>query len=59
MLKDEIEKKNQLKKDFKTIFGLTCQIHDPGHKTEITQWKINLNKLQISITNQHNVEWWD
>jgi hypothetical protein len=55
MLNDEIKKKS-IKKNLKTISELICQIHDPGHKTEITQWKINLNKLQISIINQHNVE---
>jgi len=32
MLKDKIEKKNQLKKRLE----LTCKTRDPGHKTKIT-----------------------
>jgi hypothetical protein len=32
---DEIEK-NQLKNDQKNLLRLTCQIYNPGRKTEIT-----------------------
>jgi len=36
MLKNEIEKKNQLRRDLKKQPELTCQTRDLGHKTEIT-----------------------
>jgi hypothetical protein len=41
MLKDEIEKKNQFKKDLKKLPELTCQIYDSDYKTKITLWKAN------------------
>ena len=37
MLKNEIEKKINKKKDLKKQLKLTSQTHDPDHKIEITQ----------------------
>ena len=48
MLKDEIKKKS-IKKNIKKRLKLTCETHDLGHKTKITSWKVNQNKLWISI----------
>jgi len=44
MLKDEI-KKNQLRKGHKKTLKLTDQTRDLGHKTRITSWNTNQNKL--------------
>jgi hypothetical protein len=44
MLKNEIEKKNQLKNNLEKQPELTSQTFDLGCKTEITSWKINQNK---------------
>jgi len=57
MLKDEIKKK--IKKNLKKWTELIYQTHDPGHKTKLTSWKTNRNKLRISIPNQLNIEKWD
>ena len=57
MLKDEIKKK--IKKNLKKWTELIYQTHDLGHKTKLTSWKTNRNKLRISIPNQLNIEEWD
>ena len=57
-MKDEIEKKSNKNRPKKRL-GLTCQTCNLGHKTMITQWKTNWNKLQISISNYSNIEGWD
>jgi hypothetical protein len=57
MLKDEIKKK--IKKNLKKWTELIYQTHDPGHKTKLTSWKTNRNKLRISIPNQLNIKGWD
>jgi hypothetical protein len=36
MLKDKIEKKNQLKNDLKKQIELTCETRELGHETDIT-----------------------
>jgi hypothetical protein len=41
MLKDEIEKKNQLKKNLKKQPELTCQTCNSSHETKITAHKEN------------------
>ena len=43
MLKDEIEKKNQLKKGHEktTLVKLINQTHDPSHEVDITLKKAN------------------
>jgi hypothetical protein len=53
MLKDEIKK---IKKWPKKWPELTYQTRDSCHKIEIIPWKAKWNKLQISISNQPNVE---
>jgi hypothetical protein len=48
MLKDEIEKKNQLRNETKKDLcqsGLTCQTRDPGPETKITSYKASQKKL--------------
>jgi hypothetical protein len=45
MLKDEIERKYQLKKKRIESIELTCQTHNPSYETGITLWKANQNKL--------------
>jgi hypothetical protein len=44
-------KKKSIKKESKNQPYLICQTCNPGHKTEITPWKTNQNKLWISIFN--------
>jgi hypothetical protein len=41
MLNDEIENKNQLKKNLKKLLGWTYQTHYLGNKIEITLYKAN------------------
>jgi hypothetical protein len=52
LLEDVTEEKNQLKKDLKKRYELTCQTHNSGHKTEITHGKkIKTNyKVHFSIS---------
>ena len=46
MLMDEVKKKNQLKKEQKKLAESTCvNLPNSSHKTNITQQKINQNKL--------------
>jgi hypothetical protein len=45
MLKDELERKYQLKKKRIKSVELTCQTHNPSYETEITLYKANQNKL--------------
>jgi len=47
MLKDEIEKKYQLKKTKK--LELIHQTHEMGYETELTTYKVNHNKLRKEI----------
>ena len=35
---------------------LICQIYNPVHKTMITSFKVNKNKLRFLIFNQSNIE---
>jgi hypothetical protein len=44
MLNDIIKKKITIKKN-KKRFESTCQTSDLDHKTEITSYKVNWNKL--------------
>jgi len=52
-------KKKSIKKWPNKRPELTCQNYNSGHKTKITPWKVNWNKLWILIPNQLNVGGWD
>jgi len=54
-LKEEIEKKINLKKD-KKLLRLTCQTKNLDYEIRITTWKVNKKKSQNLISNQFNVE---
>jgi len=59
VLKDEIEKKNQLTKDAEhdsSELRLTRQTCNTSHETEINSYKVNKNKSNNLIFNQLNVE---
>ena len=55
----KLRKKNQLKKEQKKLAESTCvNLQNSSHKTNITQYKINQNKLWSSILIKPNVKGW-
>jgi len=61
MLKDEIERKYQLKKKRIESVELTCQTHNPSYETGITLYKKNIERWtwnKIPIKKEKNrVSW--